>query len=207
MQSESIGQLAAALAKAQATIGHAVKDSKNPHFKSSYADLASVMDACRGALSANGIAVLQPVAVAGKVVTVTTTLAHASGEWMSCDLSATARADGPQEVGSVITYLRRYGLASMAGVASDDDDANAASRPVREERREEPARRDEPKAAVPSFSIADLDRWRESKGREPIAKLDDEKRGMFRAWLADNHEQVSAWLAANPIDREPGMEG
>jgi len=136
--SESIGELAAALAKSQAVMRHAPKLGVNPHFKSRYADLAGVIDACREALAANGVAVFQPVTVEGKTVTVRTVLAHSSGQWMACAMSAEARAAGPQEIGSVVTYLRRYGLAAMAGVASDDDDGEAASgRPSL--RREAPA--------------------------------------------------------------------
>ena len=75
-QSESIGALAGALAKAQGAMNHAAKGSLNPHFKNRYADLASVLDACRAELAANGIAVLQPVKVEGKVVTVSTVLAE-----------------------------------------------------------------------------------------------------------------------------------
>lgn len=147
-QSDSIGALAGALAKAQGAMGHAAKGNVNPHFKNRYADLASVLDACRAELSANGIAVLQPVRVDGKVVTVSTILAHSSGEWMSCDVSSESRAPGPQEVGSVITYLRRYGLAAMAGVASDDDDGEAGAgrgkpQPRRETPEEKQARQDE----------------------------------------------------------------
>jgi hypothetical protein len=114
-RSRTIGQLAAALAKAQGEIQGASKDKTNPHFKSSYADLASVWEACRAALSKAGLSVLQPVFADGARVTVTTIVAHGSGEWMSTDLTMTAGANTPQGVGSCITYARRYALASMVG--------------------------------------------------------------------------------------------
>lgn len=126
-RSESIAALAAALSKAQGAIRGAAKDRMNPHFKSAYADLASVWDACRTQLAANGIAVVQGVEAEGGTVRVETTLAHASGEWMSSVLSLTASPATPQGVGSAITYGRRYGLSSMVGIAPDDDDGNAAS--------------------------------------------------------------------------------
>jgi hypothetical protein len=201
-QSESIGTLAGALAKAQGAMGHAAKGSENPHFKNRYADLASVWDACRAGLSANGIAVLQPVTVAGKMVTVSTVFVHASGEWMSCDLSAEARATGPQEVGSVITYLRRYGLAAMAGVASDDDDGEAGTgRGKPQGRREAPeekqARQDGHHAswsgARAGFcaklgemgrDYAALGEWCEANGRPRPSSMDDAGRSKVLAFLA-----------------------
>lgn len=126
-RSSTFGALAGALAKAQGEIAGATKDKTNPHFKSSYADLASVRDACRDPLSKAGIAVLQPVLSDGPRVTVTTLLAHASGEWISTDLTMAAGQNTPQAIGSCITYARRYALASMVGVAPEDDDGNAAS--------------------------------------------------------------------------------
>jgi hypothetical protein len=126
-QSEQIGELAAALAIAQGKITGALKDSANPFFKSKYADLASVWDACRGPLSDNGLAVIQLTESDDSGVFVVTTLAHSSGQWIRSRLRLTPKDDTPQAMGSAITYGRRYGLASMVGVAQVDDDANAAS--------------------------------------------------------------------------------
>jgi len=124
--SPTIGALAAALAKAQGEIKGAVKDSTNPFFKSKYADLGSVKDAAQEALTKYGIAVIQAPKATGALVTVTTMLAHESGEWVSEELTAHAKDESAQSVGSVITYLRRYGLASMAGVTAEDDDGESA---------------------------------------------------------------------------------
>jgi hypothetical protein len=125
--SESIKEIATALAKAQASIRHATEDAKNPHFGSSYATLASVWDACRSQLAQHGIAVVQAPEAEGATIHMTTLLLHSSGEWISSTLSVTASKADAQGVGSVITYARRYGLAAMVGVApGDDDDANAA---------------------------------------------------------------------------------
>lgn len=128
-RSESIAALAAALSKAQGEIAGASKDKTNPHFKAKYADLASVWDACRSALSKNGLAVMQPASANGPSVTVTTILAHTSGEWIEGELTMTALQNTPQGIGSCLTYARRYALASMVGVAPEDDDANEASKP------------------------------------------------------------------------------
>ena len=126
-RSEQINDLAAAMAKAQAEIGNAHKDSKNPFFKSTYADLASVWDACRAPLSKHGLAVVQSLSADGPNVTCTTLLLHASGQWVESTLTLTAKDAGPQSVGSAATYCRRYSLQAVAGIAPADDDGNAAS--------------------------------------------------------------------------------
>jgi hypothetical protein len=133
--SEHINELAAALAKAQGQIQGAVKDSTNPAFKSRYADLASVWDACRVALSANGLAVVQGPALADRGVGVTTRLLHSSGQWAESTLILPMDKATAQGAGSAITYARRYSLAAMVGVApDDDDDGNAASQQQQQQR-------------------------------------------------------------------------
>jgi ERF superfamily len=124
--SETINEIATALSKAQGEMGGAVKDSANPFFKSKYADLASVWDACRGPLAKHGLAIVQSPSADGLRVSVDTLLTHTSGQWMRGTVSVNAKEDSPQAVGSAITYLRRYALQSFAGVAPEDDDAEAA---------------------------------------------------------------------------------
>jgi hypothetical protein len=128
-RSDYIGKLAEALSKAQGAMEGASKSAENPFFKSKYADLASVWDACRGPLSANGLAVIQVPAAptAPGRVAIDTILAHASGEWISGVLELTPVKSDPQSVGSAITYARRYGLQAIVGIAPEDDDGNAAS--------------------------------------------------------------------------------
>jgi hypothetical protein len=126
-QSEQIGELAKALAIAQGKITGALKDSSNPFFKSRYADLASVWDACRGPLSENGLAVVQLTESDDAGVYVSTTLAHSSGQWVRSRLRLQPKDSTPQGLGSAITYGRRYALAAIVGVAQVDDDGNAAS--------------------------------------------------------------------------------
>ena len=124
--SPTVGAIGKALAAAQGEMKGATKDSTNPFFKSKYADLASVWDACREALSKNGLAVVQAPKADGAKVSVTTILIHESGEWVSEELTAQAKDDSPQSVGSTITYLRRYGISSFVGVSPEDDDAESA---------------------------------------------------------------------------------
>lgn len=127
-QSLEIGELAAALAIAQGEITGALKDSANPYFKSKYADLSSVWEACRASLSKQGLAVIQiPSTGDNGAAVITTTLAHKSGQWMRGSLALMPVKGDPQGMGSAYTYARRYALAAMVGVAQVDDDGNAAS--------------------------------------------------------------------------------
>lgn len=128
----------AALAAAQVIMGKALKDTSNPHFKTKYADLSSVMAACLPALNANGIAVIQPtIDVDGKFF-VETILVHVSGDCVKCRVPLLIGKNDMQGYGSAVTYARRYGLMSMAGIAPEDDDGNDAAKldprdePVRE---------------------------------------------------------------------------
>lgn len=126
-RSGSLDALGAALSKAQSKIKTAAKDANNPHFGSQYANLASVWEACRDALTSEGLSVVQMPCGDGDRVGLTTTLLHSSGQWMASTIFAGTERKGPQAVGSVLTYLRRYSLAAAVGVAPDDDDGEAAS--------------------------------------------------------------------------------
>lgn len=125
--SESIAAISAALCKAQAELGHAHKGSLNPHFKNRYADLTEVIDTVRPALTSHGITFAQFPGYEAGVTTVETILMHESGEWISGIAGARVSKDDPQGVGSAITYLRRYSLASVCGIGQEDDDGEAAS--------------------------------------------------------------------------------
>lgn len=123
-------ELAKAIAAAQAELRPAPKDSNNPHFKSTYASLQSIADTARPILSKHGLAVIQTFerVEAGDVMHITTTLLHISGGAISGTLSLKPERANPQGIGSAITYARRYSLAAILGmVTDDDDDANAAS--------------------------------------------------------------------------------
>lgn len=126
-KSESITKIAPALLQAQREFGNAIKDSKNPFFKSSYADLNSVRDAVTPALHKAGIVLLQlNVSENGKNI-VRTTLLHESGEFICSDIEIiTAKSNDPQSYGSAISYARRYGLSSMLSVGAEDDDSERA---------------------------------------------------------------------------------
>jgi hypothetical protein len=127
LTSEAINEIAGALSKAQGALKPAVKDAVNPHFKSKYADLASVVEAIRGHFAANGLAYVQEPVTTDRGVAVTTRLMHASGQWIQFDpLTVPCGKQDAHGVGSATTYARRYALSAVAGVAPDDDDANGA---------------------------------------------------------------------------------
>jgi hypothetical protein len=110
-------------------MSHAAKDSKNPHFKSAYSSLVSVIDAVRPHLAGNGLAFVQKLHSADGGVAVETVLIHESGQEMSCGtLFIPATKQDAQGFGSAISYGKRYGLQAALGIASEDDDGQAASK-------------------------------------------------------------------------------
>ena len=127
-KSESIINLCAALVKAQANIGGAVKREANSFFKSKYADLGEVIMACKSALIAEGIAVTQLVTTSeNSLPALETILMHSSGEWISATMPVVcAKQHDPQALGSAVTYSRRYALQSALLIPTADDDGEAA---------------------------------------------------------------------------------
>lgn len=127
-RSESIANIAAALAVAQGEIEGAIRNAQNQHLRSSYADLASCWAACQPHLSKNSLALIQAPFDAGQNrVGLETTIVHKSGEWLSSRWSVPVTKNDPQGFGSALTYIRRYSLVSMIGIAQVDDDGEAAS--------------------------------------------------------------------------------
>ena len=127
-KSEQLDKLAVALAKAQAEMGGAVKESNNPFFKSKYADLTSVWKACKDALHSNGFSVVQsPTSSPEGRIGVSTMLLHSSGQFISGEYTlGVKKQSDPQADGSSITYARRYALAAFVGVCPVDDDGESA---------------------------------------------------------------------------------
>lgn len=134
-----IANLAAAFVKAQGQLKNPPKDSNNPHFKSKYADLPTVLDTVRPVLAANNLAVLQTVETAGTSPVLTTTLLHASGESIEATVVMLLDKSNAQGFGSALTYYRRYALCALLGIAGDDDDdGNAATHPPKQAVRQVP---------------------------------------------------------------------
>jgi len=125
-QSENIGDLASALAKAQAEVGTVHKDSANPFFRSSYASLAAVWEATRPILSKHGLSIVQLPSHDEAGYYVETMLMHGSGQWIKSRTYMKPAKDDPQGIGSLISYARRYALQAVTMVCPDDDDGEAA---------------------------------------------------------------------------------
>ena len=174
--SESLDALFAALSKAQGAFGHAPKRAENPYFHSRYAELADVLDTIREPLAANGLAVVQMPGWEGELVTLTTRLGHASGQWIESTAAARPVKNDPQGLGSCLTYLRRYTLAAVLGIAQADDDGNAASEQAIAEKPK--PKQSEPKRKEPAQG-SPLDDYRDVIGQitsvaainERVAKL------------------------------------
>jgi len=125
-KSESIAELAKALAKAQGSMGGASKAASNPFFKSKYADLAEVVRALKDEFAENGLSYAQFPLDEGDRIGVETVLMHESGEWMSSKFTVQLTKNDAQGAGAAITYCRRYALQAIAGIPAEDDDGNAA---------------------------------------------------------------------------------
>ena len=127
-KSESIKSLSVAMCKAQGEMGGAVKDANNPFFKSKYADLSAVVQAVKDPFANNGLSYVQfPIEESGRIG-VETILMHESGEWLSNSFTVQLSKQDAQGAGSAITYCRRYALQAIAGIPSEDEDGNNASK-------------------------------------------------------------------------------
>lgn len=135
--SDSITKIAPALLAAQRLIGGTVKDKTGKiltksgrEYEYNYSDLSSVIDAIKGPLNDNGLILLQGASADASGVVVNTRLMHESGEWIEQALYMPVSVGTPQAYGSAITYCRRYGVQSLVGLKSMDDDGAEASKPA-----------------------------------------------------------------------------
>lgn len=130
----------AILAKAQAEIENPTKDAVNPHFRSKYATLDAGLNIVRSVLSKHGISITQPTRVEDGVLMLDTRLAY-QGQWIASEYPVCPFPVKQQEMGSALTYSRRYSLFSLVGIAGEeDDDGNAANAtPTQAPKRTKPA--------------------------------------------------------------------
>ena len=125
-RSDTLLKLLPALIAARNEMPRVIKDSENPHFRSKYADLAGCLEACEPSLGKHGLAVLQTPRWADGSLSLETTLAHISGEWISSEYPMPADYSRPQTVGAALTYARRYAYLCIVGKAPEDDDGETA---------------------------------------------------------------------------------
>lgn len=124
--SEEIKDLALSLSKAQAEMTGAKKGASNKFFKSKYSDLAMVIEAISGPFANNELCFVQASEVKDSRISVITRIIHSSGQWVESETQLPPTKNDAQGYGSAITYAKRYGLQSLAGVPSVDDDGNMA---------------------------------------------------------------------------------
>lgn len=182
-------QIAAAFVKAKREFAPALKTSTNPHFKTKYADLGACLEAVSDALLANGIAVYQETALDDHGVTVETVFMHESGEILRCGkLHVPAGKQDPQGYGSALTYARRYSVMAACGIAPEDDDGNAASKPANKP------------ASTKAFDMISAEGWirgaadaatMKSRGREAYAKAATQEQKDRIAAIVRELEQAS----------------
>ena len=127
--SENIKALATAMTKAQENIKGIKPDADNPFFKSNYITLDNILEVVRPILTNEDIWITQNISSNGEYVEVTTRLIHITGEWLETDiLRMKPTKMDPQQLGSCITYAKRYQLSGLLGISSDvDDDGNKAT--------------------------------------------------------------------------------
>jgi len=125
--SETVAELAGALALANVELKNPLKDSKADagKFSYAYAGLPGILDEVRPVLAANGISVLQETVTTDSGIGVTTRLLHVSGEWIELGPLLMVRSNSPQDNGSALTYARRYALCAALSIAADEDDDGA----------------------------------------------------------------------------------
>lgn len=215
MQSANTGDLATALAKAQAAMKAAPFDKSNPHFKNKYASLASVIDTIRKPLAENGLSYTQTTEVRDGGFVLVTTLRHTTGQWIASEypLPLTAK---PQDLGSALTYARRYSLSAIACIAADEDDdaegARTTDQVATAPRKQSPVK---PQAVEPPVdpvtgecsphAIAEQDsmKW----GALFVAAVNTAKsEEETRMWTIENREALDQLQAVAPKAHERVME-
>lgn len=153
-----MSEIHAAFVQAQRNFAPALKKADNPYFGSKYADLAVCIEAVIDALHENGIALMQHTDQSEKGVIVQTVFLHESGDFMEAGrIFVPAAQNNPQAFGSALTYARRYSLMTACGIAPEDDDGNAASKPAPTRKTDVSAEldaRNSSNGAVPSYATA-----------------------------------------------------
>lgn len=176
-------QIATALVKAQKEFGPALKSSTNPHFRSRYADLATVVEAVIDALNNNGIYLMQLTHETPDGAMAETTFIHESGEMLSAGkLFFPASKHDAQGYASALTYVRRYSLMAACAIAPEDDDGSAASKP-----------REVPKPTKPEVPKPEAPKVETKEGITPEAAKDRVRfiLDMFKTFLPDAKDEAS----------------
>lgn len=198
LQSSEINEVVKALLKVQKEIKPAIKGAENPHFKSKYADLASVVEVSRKLLTSNGLVVTQhPVVEDGNLYLITR-LTHESGQWFSCLYPINPTKQDPQAMGSAMTYARRYSYSALIGIVTDDDDGNAASAKPDSPFNTATARKEFCKTMIASIAEAE-----DNAEIDKIMKLNSAK---IKAMMAsgNEHDELALDTIRNEVELKRG---
>lgn len=156
-KSSTIIEIAKALSKFQSIVKPAIKNGENPFFHSKYATLDDVLETIHEPLEKTGLSFSQFPTGEDSLTTI---LMHTSGEFLQSTAKMSPKDETPQGQGSAITYMRRYALSAILGIATeDDDDANKASKPTSATKTPYKSKTSEPKASKtqsPKVKIAHL---------------------------------------------------
>lgn len=210
-QSPQLDQLFTALSKAQGEMSAAAKDCANPFFKSRYADLSSIWTACREPLSRNGLSVLQIVQPSDLGDVLHTTLGHSSGQYITSSMPVRTKTEGKggneiQAYGATLTYLRRFSLAALVGVAPDDDnDGNSSAYKAAQAQPKAPS-----PVTIPAISLAQLTDLRGLLSQcdpDYISKilryLGDQKVSSLEAMPVTFYDMIKSRVEKHLFDDEP----
>ncbi len=190
--SNTIKELAAALAKFQSTVPNVGKDGMNPYFKSKYATLENTISTVRADLAKNGLSFSQFPTGENELATI---LMHSSGEYIKATAKMSPKDNTPQGQGSAITYLRRYALSAILGIATeDDDDGNAASTA-----KKEPMKAYQVPRKVPAADD-------EAGGHVNKEEVSDEVEELQREGIKDIMRQLKKPLSKKAIKDLTGLE-
>jgi hypothetical protein len=220
-QSETISALAAALAKAQGSLNAALKDSKNPHLKNKYADLASIWNAAREPLAENELAVIQTTDDDEGGQYLVTTLAHSSGEWIRGRLKigtegANKGVNLNQALGSSISYMRRYALAAIVGVIQDDDDGHSSSGNGNTQQRQEAPRKNPDTDRDRKAIISAVEKGEKTLARNEFERNNSRKKHLGNADLSKasipqlekfREHLIGKWRAKVAVDAAEAING
>lgn len=180
-----MSELHKAIIKFQSEMKPVIKESENPHFRSKFADLSSILSDVLPLLTKNKLGVLQLIRSEAGANVMVTKLIHESGDSIESSIAIPAQSD-PQKLGSLITYLKRYSLQAMLGIATEDDDGNSAS--------DAPAYKSQPS----NNRADDPASFTQKKHWDELAALATQKgiaKAPFAKTIADYHEAKKQLLA------------
>jgi hypothetical protein len=191
--SEQTDKLDAALAKAQSELTNPAKEAVNPHFRSKYATLDAGLNIVRECLSKHGVSFMQPTRVEDGILMLETRLA-CQGQWIVSEYPVCSFPVKHQEMGSALTYARRYSLFSLVGIAGEeDDDANAAASPTTAPKRIPTP----PKPPAAPTDLMDVETSQVTRDMLIEAMNMAQTEADLRKWSADNTVTISKLMEAD----------